>query len=164
MPKKTTLLEKLEKWSIPEPYSGCRIWTGFASPDGYGKLTSNGIGEQLAHRAAYVALKGPIPEGMSIDHLCRTTLCINPDHMEPVPIEENIRRGMAGQRSAERRETKTHCIHGHEYTPRNTAWYEPTQKWYRGGRYRTCLKCRQRYNAEAYQKRKAQKLWQQSSL
>lgn len=51
--------------------------------------TSTRIG---AHRLAYIRAKGPIPEGHHIDHLCRVTTCVNPDHLEAVTPGENVRR------------------------------------------------------------------------
>ena len=45
-----------------------------------------------AHRVVYEAMVGPIPEALTIDHLCQNTGCVNPAHMEPVTVEENIRR------------------------------------------------------------------------
>lgn len=157
MSAKTTVLEKIEKHSIPEPYSGCWLWTGYITPDGYPRITHNNGVDQLAHRAAYKALVGPIPDRFTIDHLCRTKACVNPAHMEPVLSIENVRRGTAGKRSAERRGTKTHCKHGHEYTPENTAWYRPKGRGYLGGSYRTCLQCRKRYGSIYYAKKKAPK-------
>lgn len=48
----------------------------------------------LAHRVFYTAAKGPIPEGLVLDHLCRVPQCVNPDHLEPVTPAENSRRGL----------------------------------------------------------------------
>lgn len=45
-----------------------------------------------AHRWVYEHLVGPIPDGMQLDHLCRNTKCVNPDHLEPVTQQENIAR------------------------------------------------------------------------
>ncbi|WP_369010576.1 HNH endonuclease signature motif containing protein, partial [Bacillus cereus] len=45
-----------------------------------------------AHRYVYENLSGPIPEGMELDHLCRNPPCVNPDHLDPVTHEENMRR------------------------------------------------------------------------
>jgi hypothetical protein len=88
----------------------CWEWTGPRDRDGYGKCSYG----RRAHRLAYERLKGPIPEGLVIDHLCRNRACVNPAHLEPVTIAENNRRGI--QPSA----SKTHCVNGHEYDPENT--------------------------------------------
>ena len=93
---------------------GCWIWTG-AATKGYGQFKI--AGRQLAaHRVSYEAHVGPIPDGMVLDHLCRKTLCVNPEHLEPVTNAENIRRGRVG----EREKSKTHCPAGHEYNDENT--------------------------------------------
>ena len=49
-------------------------------------------GMKYAHRLAYVKAKGAIPEGLTIDHLCRVRNCVNPEHLEAVTFLENIRR------------------------------------------------------------------------
>lgn len=46
-----------------------------------------------AQRLLYERHVGTVPEGYDIDHLCRITLCVNPDHLEAVTHEENVRRG-----------------------------------------------------------------------
>lgn len=51
-----------------------------------------------AHRAAYEALRGPIPEDRVLDHLCRVRRCYNPWHLEIVTIGENVRRGERWER------------------------------------------------------------------
>ena len=57
-----------------------------------------GRGEYAAHRFVYEQTKGPILEGLTIDHLCRVRCCVNPDHLEVVTIQENIQRGFAARR------------------------------------------------------------------
>ena len=47
---------------------------------------------KLGYRLVYEALVGPIPEGLTIDHLCGNHRCVNPDHLEPVTRGENTRR------------------------------------------------------------------------
>jgi hypothetical protein len=70
---------------------GCWLWTGATSHGGYGAVQWNG---QVtgAHRVTFELAKGPIPIGLTIDHLCRNRLCVNPDHLEAVSIQENNRR------------------------------------------------------------------------
>lgn len=74
--------------------TGCWIWLGGNSGDGYGKVSVNGR-MKMAHRAVYEIFMGPIPEGLVLDHLCRNRRCCNPLHMEPVTVQENTLRGEA---------------------------------------------------------------------
>ncbi len=76
---------------------GCWLFTGATQSRGYGSV---GIGNKrtaLAHRVAYEAIVGPIPDGMTIDHLCLNKTCLNPEHMEIVTRAENTRRAHAGR-------------------------------------------------------------------
>lgn len=64
---------RLVKYDI-DPESGCWIWAKCLSADGYGIQVRGVNGKQftlLAHRFVYELLKGPIPEGLQLDHLCR---------------------------------------------------------------------------------------------
>lgn len=74
---------------------GCWIWNGSAAHGRYGSFREGGR-VLTAHRFAYEATVGPIPEGLELDHLCRVTLCVNPAHLEPVTHAENVRRGRLG--------------------------------------------------------------------
>ncbi len=78
----------------------CWLWTGFISNSGYGRIGTYGEPMKVgyAHRVSWELLRGPIPEGFEVDHLCRNRWCVNPDHLEPVPPEENIRRAFAWRR------------------------------------------------------------------
>lgn len=73
----------------------CWIFSNGDSPggNGYGRLRRNGRSIP-AHRYSYEVRVGPIPEGLELDHLCRNTQCVNPDHLEPVTGAENRRRGV----------------------------------------------------------------------
>lgn len=74
--------------------TGCWIWDGRPQPLGYGTTKLNGR-TIPAHQYVYEKIKGPVPEGLILDHLCRNPRCVNPDHLEPVTHAENIRRGNA---------------------------------------------------------------------
>ena len=89
----------------------CWEWTGRIQDDGYGQMWWAGR-SQTAHRVVYEVLAGPIPEGLSLDHLCRNQRCVNPDHLEPLPIRDNILRGYGPPAQASRR---TACTRGHPF-------------------------------------------------
>lgn len=117
-------------WSKVEQTDSCWLWLASLSAEGrYGRFCIRGK-DRRAHRVAYELLVGPIPEGMTIDHLCRVRHCVNPSHLEAVTMKVNVLRGNAFSATNAR---KTHCIHGHEFTPRNTS------KKTNGGR--RCLVC-----------------------
>jgi len=71
--------------------NGCWEWMG-ACRGGYGRFHV-GNRNALAHRVAYEALVGPMPDGLQPDHLCRNRPCVNTAHLEPVTNAVNCRRG-----------------------------------------------------------------------
>lgn len=108
------LIEKLwAKAALPTHPDGCVEWTGAMHSEGYGMIGSRGY----AHRVAYELLVGEIPKGFQIDHLCRNRACMNPNHLEAVTQQVNLRRGNGASAINAR---KTHCKWGHEYTEENT--------------------------------------------
>jgi hypothetical protein len=130
-----------------EPNTGCWLWLGTIFQNGYGHVfvkTENGWRHRKAHRVVYEQLVGPVPDGLELDHLCRTRSCCNPAHLEPVTNYVNrFVRGRAGLFNAE----KTHCKNGHPFTPENT---------YLWGQARYCRQCRAAAVMRVYQRRKAQ--------
>lgn len=120
----------------------CWLWTGYLTPRGYGTYTL-GSGEDArwasTHRVAYELTVGPIPEGLELDHLCRTPACCNPLHLEPVTGDENMRRTR-----------KTYCIRGHRQEG-DTVYVSP-----KGARQcRECMKIRDAARPPRRKKRSA---------
>lgn len=96
-------------WSKVEIGNGCWNWRGTRRSDGYGKIRING-NSLYAHRLSYELLRGPIPKGLTIDHLCSNTSCVNPYHLEAISRGENTLRGEAPTAINKR---KTRCLYGH---------------------------------------------------
>lgn len=118
----------------------CLIWQGAPNNMGYGKVgvhndpTAPGS-EEAVHRWFYKRFVGPIPaETPVLDHLCRTPLCVNVEHLEPVTQLENDRRGQVARGFGPEREV---CANGHPWVPENI---RPTNKGVMWERY-TCRLC-----------------------
>lgn len=121
-------------WSRVDVTTGCWLWAGGKNNKGYGRY-----GPAFAHRIAYELLVGPIPEGLELDHLCRTPLCVRPDHLEPVTHRENLLRG---DTFAARNAAKTQCDRGHPYTA-DSIYVSKNGK-------RQCQICRNQLRREKY--------------
>lgn len=81
--------EAFEARTIPEPNTGCLLWTGAPESSGYGRVNVDGRSE-FAHRYAYRRVFGEIPKGLLIDHICHTPACVNVDHLRTVTHQENM--------------------------------------------------------------------------
>lgn len=140
---KTTLSRFLAKVAPDE--GGCWIWIGTTDRDGYGIFGEGtivpGSVTRRAHRISYTHFVGAIPDGLVIDHLCRVHSCVNPNHLEPVTIKENLNRGIwnGPTGDAHWNAQKTHCVNGHEFIPRNV-YFEPNPS--SGRPKRKCRACR----------------------
>ena len=97
----------------PEPNTGCWLWAGKTTHDGYGRVWFGR--DTLVHVVVYDGLVGPPESGMHRDHLCRVRCCANPDHIEPVAQYVNTMRGNGFAAINSR---KTACPRGHGYTQR----------------------------------------------
>lgn len=116
---------------------GCWVWSG-ALTDGYGRLRRRGQ-MMLAHRLAYEAFVGEVPEGLVLDHLCRNRACCNPDHVEPVTHAENLLHGIGATAT---NAAKVTCHRGHPFTKANT-YRRPGTGW------RECRACHRDQMADA---------------
>jgi hypothetical protein len=84
-------LTRKQDYEVTE--SGCWQWLKSKDKDGYGLTRVAGSRKtRRAHRAYYERIVGPIPAGLTIDHLCLNTSCVNPAHMEVVTVGENTAR------------------------------------------------------------------------
>jgi hypothetical protein len=114
----------------------CWPWLASRYRNGYGQFEGAG-----AHRFAYELARGPIPDGLVIDHTCGQKFCVNPRHLEAVTVATNTRRGytknIAGTHRRALMAERTHCSNDHELTAENV--YVTKQGW------RQCKSCRREY-------------------
>lgn len=116
--------------------TGCWIWQRCIGAGGYGTIYDPVRKKSVkAHRFSYELINGPIPAGLTIDHLCRVRRCVNPAHLEAVTFRENVLRGV-GPTAQEARQT--HCKYGHPLTEENLL---------RSRQGRKCKLCRRAYTS-----------------
>lgn len=91
-----------------------------------------------AHRLAYIAANGAVPQGYHVHHLCENKMCINPNHLIAVTMNDHQRihiKPKAGEYYA----NQQYCKNGHEF--------DGTYK--RNGReMRLCMTCRRKTSRE----------------
>lgn len=85
--------QRAQPFYVVDGITRCWIWQRAKTRTGYGKMAEDGH-DEYAHRVFYKRYKGSIPAGYDIDHLCRNTSCVNPEHLEAVPHAINNRRGV----------------------------------------------------------------------
>jgi hypothetical protein len=117
----------------------CWIWQASKNDKGYGMFWLDGRYVR-AHRFSYMIFRGSLDSKLVIDHLCKNTLCVNPQHLEQVTQAENVKRGLAGKINNSQAR-KIHCPKGHEYSRLDKNGH------------RLCGKCRSEQEME-YRKRK----------
>ena len=146
IPNSAMLLSRLMKRVEINQDTGCwEVLSGLQK--GYSLIKYKGV-VYRGHRVSYTALVGCIPGGMSIDHLCMVKNCINPNHLEPVSLSENVSRC---------RKANVHFISG----PTNTKLLCRNGHWkigdnlqlhrYKDGRVRrTCKQCHRDASLKSY--------------
>lgn len=143
--------ERIRKHAVPGP-DGCVVWIGRLDRYGYGafRVSQGGTCREIgAHRAAWLALRGDIPDGLVIDHLCRNRACVNLDHLELVTGAENTRRSpLVGRAAGDAQSGKTECVNGHPFTEENTHLYVSRD----GYAHRICIACRRQRAREHKQR------------
>lgn len=126
-------------WKKVDKSDGCWNWIRAISATGYGDFGLNGKTVK-AHRLMYHKYVEYVPEEMVIDHICRNTACVRPDHLRIITQKENTMIGFSPYAINAR---KTHCKRGHEFSPENTELRGKPNVNY--GRH--CIKC------QAYKRR-----------
>lgn len=139
----------MDRWASAEAFDDGYVTPCMYVPirpqkNGYIYATTEGHSTALVHRQIYAEIKGAIPSGMSLDHLCRNPACVNPDHLEIVTHRENVLRGCGP--TAENSK-KTVCGHGHELNDANVYLY-------RGSRF--CRACNLRRGRELRARRRVE--------
>jgi hypothetical protein len=131
-------------WSHVLTSDGCWGWNGYHDRKGYAKFgirpDSGGSKYKivLAIDYAYQLLIGPIPTGKVLDHKeCDNKRCINPGHLEPESNRTNVLRGVGPSAINTR---KTHCIHGHEFSEKNTYIRKDAPYGFNGRKCRICMR------------------------
>ena len=132
---------KLDFWGPETDRVPTRCWVFVGANSGgkrpYG-VTWDGKRRVKAHRYVWTVANGEIPDGMEIDHLCKTTMCARLSHLELVTRRENVMRSDAPGPRAVR---TNRCKRDHEFTPENTI--------NRSDGYRECRKCSNDQHREA---------------
>lgn len=138
------LLDRIAERFEIDAETGCYTWTSYGA-NGYGQITvpksiAGKKSRRGAHRITYELVVGPVPDGLQLDHLCRNRACINPDHLEPVSLAENLHRGEGDSHRVARTGV---CLRGHALTSENTMTNRRTGK-------RRCRCCFNRWHRERY--------------
>jgi len=143
--QKQTIENVLTRLKLVNPQTGCEIWIGERNKKGYGVVSNEGH-NQVVHRFIWQHFRGPVPDGMQLDHICGVKLCCNLDHLRVVTPRENSLADTSNCVSARNARKKVCPLCGGEYS-----------FWPNGNRY--CRPCRNRKSAAYLRRyRAAQKL------
>lgn len=110
-------LPEIRFWSRVDKTDTCWNWTGALFAGGYGQFWMATAGQSVvAHRFAYEATRGPIPDGLQLDHRCHNRRCVNPEHLRPVTSKQNNENRRSGQP-------------GSKSGVRGVSWDKDSQRW-----------------------------------
>lgn len=104
---------------VPGLIGPCHVFKGYKDKLGYGKVSNKG-GSTLVHVVVWVKEKGPVPEGLELDHVCRVRACCNVNHLRAVTHQVNVTENVVGT-SWQKHKAMTHCKNGHPFDEVNTA-------------------------------------------
>lgn len=137
-------------WGKVQVTDGCWLWTAGTDGKGYGKFHLDGRARR-AHRVSYEWTIGPIPPGLTLDHLCRNRACVRPSHLEPVGQAENTRRSPMAPTTVNA--GKTRCPKGHPYDEINTYLGRRSD----GSHFRVCRACRVEHRLAYAERRRSRR-------
>ena len=143
----------MRKISLGPAAASCWGWRGQIDRHGYARShlrnADGGVDTMaLVHRITYQVLVGPIPGGLTLDHLCRIRYCVNPRHLDPCSMGENSARSPFVASSINR--TKTECPRGHSYDAVRSS---------KGGTQRSCRTCERDATRRCRLRRLAKEGW-----
>jgi hypothetical protein len=148
----------------PDKVKDCWLWTAGKQEYGYGQFSMGRGVNRCAHTLTYRYWHGDYPISLHIDHVCRVPACVNPHHLEAVPVRVNVVERGTGITAQNVR--KTHCRQGHPFSTENTHVVP-------GGASkgeRVCLTCRRARGRHKYKtmsperRERYQALWRKYSI
>lgn len=128
--------------------NGCWRLSGSKLPRSYSPYRIGGI-QFNAHRVSFEIFKGPLVNGLVVDHVCMNRYCLNPDHLRQVTQRDNLAENTRSERVNRIRELNE-CKVGHVFSADNTIWFKRKDK-----KYRLCRECNRNRCKEKKLRRKA---------